>query len=60
MRLCARESKFKPALRFAHRLIINIFKAELVNIKIEGFVLIADAYRDGPDFRKHGFLFPFC
>jgi hypothetical protein len=53
MSLCTGKSNFKPALSFAHRLVVNLFKAEIVNIKIEGFVLIADAYRDGTDFREH-------
>jgi hypothetical protein len=34
-------------------LVVYFFKAELVTVKIEGFVLIADAYCDGTDFRKH-------
>ena len=51
--LCAGKSNFEPALSFAHGLVVYLFKAELVDIKIEGFVLIADAYRDGSDFREH-------
>src|SRR3989440_12042999 len=53
MGLCAGKSNFKPALSFAHGLVVYLFKAELVNIKIEGLVLIADAYSDGTDFRQH-------
>ena len=53
MGLCAGKSNFKPALSFAHGLVVYLFKAELVSIKIEGFVLIADAYSDSTDFRKH-------
>src|SRR5450755_372913 len=53
MGLCVRKSNFKPALSFAHGLVIYLFKADLVYIKVEGFVLIADPYRDGTDFRKH-------
>src|SRR5437016_4774119 len=55
MGLGARKSNFKPALGLAHGLVVYLFKAELVNIKIEGFVLIADAYSDGTDFREHVF-----
>src|SRR5207249_9580828 len=53
MGLCARKSNFKPALSLAHGLVVYLFKAELVNIKIEGFVLIADSYSDGPYLREH-------
>ena len=53
MGLCAGKSNFKPALSFAHGLVVYLFKAELVSIKIEGFVLIADAYSYGTDFREH-------
>jgi hypothetical protein len=56
MGLCAGKSNFKPALSFAHGLVVYLFKAELVNIKIEGFVLIADAYSDGTDFCEHVYL----
>src|SRR5579859_6983071 len=54
MGLCAGKGNFKPALSFAHRLVIYLFEAELVNIEIKGFVLIADANGDGADFREHG------
>ena len=53
MGLCAGKSNFKPALSFAHGLVVYLFKAKLVNIKIEGFVLIANAYGDGSNFREH-------
>ena len=53
MGLCSGKSNFKPAFSFAHRLVVYLFKAELVNIKIEGFVLITDSYSDGTDFREH-------
>src|SRR6266704_3613468 len=53
MGLCAGKSNFKPALSFAHGLVVYLFKAELVTIKIEGLVLIADTYSDGTDFCEH-------
>ncbi len=56
MGLCAGKSNFKPALSFAHGLVVYLFKAEFVPIKIEGFVLIADAYSDGTDFCEHVYL----
>ena len=51
-----RRSDFEPALGFAHGLVINLLKAERVDIEVEGFVLVADAYSDGADFREHSFL----
>lgn len=53
MGLCAGKRNFKPALSFAHGLVVYLVKAELVNVEIKGFVLVADAYRDGADFREH-------
>src|ERR1019366_4634241 len=60
MGLRARESNFKPAFSFAHGLVVYLFKAELVNIKIKSLVLIADAYSNGTNFCEHIFLYAFC
>src|SRR5205807_4910572 len=57
MGLCAGKSNFKPALSFAHGLVVYLFKAELVDIEVESFVLVADAYRDGADFGEHSHSF---
>src|SRR6266699_175179 len=51
MGLCPGRSYFEPALRFAHGLVINLLKAELIDIEVEGFVLVADTYTDCADFR---------
>ena len=56
MGLCTGRSDFEPALGFAHGLVINLLKAERVNIEVEGFVLVADTYTDGADFREHRYL----
>src|SRR5260370_28434325 len=56
MGLCTGRSYFEPALGFAHGLVVDLLKAELVDIEVEGFVLVADAYTDGGDFREHMFL----
>src|SRR5260370_35918350 len=55
MGLCSGRSYFEPALGFAHGLVVDLLKAELVDIEVEGFVLVADAYTDGADFREHIF-----
>src|SRR5947208_496208 len=56
MGLCPGRSDFEPALGFAHGLVINLLKAELIDIEVEGFVLVADTYTDGADFREHRYL----
>src|SRR5205807_952319 len=56
MGLCSGRSYFEPALGFAHGLVIDLLKAELVDIEVEGFVLVADTYTDGADFREHRYL----
>ena len=55
MGLCSGRSDFEPALGFAHGLVVDLLKAELVDIEVEGFVLVADAYTDGADLREHIF-----
>jgi len=47
------KSHFMLALHFVQGLVVYLFKAELVSIKIKGFALITDAYHDGTDFREH-------
>src|SRR5439155_25606697 len=56
MGLCSGRSDFEPALGFAHGLVIDLLKAERVDIEVEGFVLVADTYTDGADFREHNYL----
>src|SRR5712691_8219456 len=56
MGLCSGRSDFEPALGFAHGLVIDLLKAERVDIEVEGFVLVADPYTDGADFREHQYL----
>src|SRR5436309_3409428 len=56
MGLCSGRSNFEPALGFAHRLVVDLLKAELVDIEVAGFVLVADSYTDGADFREHIYL----
>src|SRR6266550_519072 len=56
MGLCSGRSYFEPALGFAHGLVIDLFKAELVDIEVEGFVLVADTYTDGANFCEHRYL----
>src|SRR5258708_33882269 len=56
MGLCSGRSDFEPALGVAHGLILDLLKAELVDIEVEGFVLVADTYTDGADFREHRYL----
>src|SRR5207248_341967 len=56
MGLCSRRSDFEPALGFAHGLVIDLLKAKLVDIEVKGFVLVADTYTDGADFREHRYL----
>src|SRR5437588_2699653 len=56
MGLCSGRDDFEPALGFAHGLVIDLLKAELVDIEVKGFVLVADAYTDGADFREHIYL----
>src|SRR2546423_3119165 len=57
MGLCSGRSDFEPALCFAHGLVVDLLKAELVDIEVEGFVLVADTYTDGADFREHSLVF---
>src|SRR6266852_176283 len=56
MGLCSGRSYFEPALGFAHGLVIDLLKAERVDIEVESFVLVADPYTDGADFREHKYL----
>jgi hypothetical protein len=56
MGLCSGWSYFEPALGFAHGLVIDLLKAERVDIEVEGFVLVADTYTDGAYFREHRYL----
>jgi hypothetical protein len=56
--LCSRRSYFEPTLSFAHGLVVNLFKAERVDVEVEGFVLVADSdkasIRDKPErMNKH-------
>jgi len=32
---------------FAHGLVVNLFKAELVDVEVEGVILVADSDTDG-------------
>src|SRR5258708_2232245 len=56
MGLCSGRSDFEPALGLTHGLVIDLLKAELVDIEVEGFVLVADTHTDGADFREHVYL----
>lgn len=56
MGLCSGRSYFEPTLRFAHGLVVDLFKAELVDVEVEGFVLVADTDTNGADFREHKYL----
>ena len=56
MGLCSGRSDFEPALRFAHRLVVDRFEAKLVDLEVERFVLVADADSDGTEFREHIYL----
>ncbi len=51
--LCSRKSHFEPALSFAHGLIIDLLKAQFVDVEFEGLVLIAHANANGADFCEH-------
>jgi len=33
--------------------VVDLFKAERVDVEVEGFVLVADANTDGAGFREH-------
>ena len=50
MGLCSGRSNFEPALGFAHGLVVDLLKAERVDVEVEGFVLVADTYTDGAEF----------
>jgi hypothetical protein len=56
MGLCSERSDFELALGFAHGLVINLLKAERVDIEVEGFVLVADTDTDGADLREYRYL----
>ena len=43
-------------LGFAHRLVVDLLKAELVDVEVRGLVLVADTYTNGADFREHTYL----
>src|SRR5579875_4200901 len=49
-------SYFDPAFCFAHGLVVDLFKAECVDVEVERLILVADTYGDGADFCEHRYL----